>query len=1015
MNVLILNAQGLSPSKLSLLPPLFDTFDIICVQETWFMDFDTMCSSPFFFLSSPLPPPPRTGHRPHGLALFVSPLLRPSILSSRTSPLALSIFFSAFCLHFPYLPPSLTPDNLAPLLRPPLPLSIIAGDFNVRLPASSSPSPGGRGAALLSASLRHSLALLPPVPPPPSPSLFHVLSPPSIPCSWSLIPCPVPSDHSDAIHLLLPPAPPPVPSSPRLYLKGLSDPSASSLLSLAFDALVPCLSPLFDQASLRFFALPPLSSAQRVCQLETLSVSLAEATFSVGLSVLGSYLPSSVRSSRDPLPRRALRRPDPSTAIRLYKRSLRSKAVPIISRDPLLSPLADATLFTETLYAQPNPLLRWIPPEVPLSEGSLSLADLFAPLDVWNAIRRYPTHKAPGPDCLPPALIRALAGPRPSPDVSPSSFLLLLSSLFRYCALNGATPPSWNTALVTPIPKKGLASSTIDNCRPISLTPLFRRIFESILLRHIRTSPECPSLRFFSRCQAGFRSGFSTLSHAALLSESLARGQSSATVFLDIAKAYDTVPVPLVLSRLLRRHADRSIVSLCRSLFTGCSMIRIVNHELSPPIPLERGLLQGSVLAPWLFNIFIDPLAHLLDSTLSPLASPSPPALFFADDIALCPSSPATSLQRGLDLCHTWASTNGLTFSVRKSAFVSDAPCPPPSLAGSPLPALPTYDYLGLPWTPRGFDLLSYIDSRCSSALGHLRALNVDGRFWPPLVRLLIYKVFVRSTLDYALPLLHFIDPDPISPSFLHLANVQRAACDWILGLPASHANRQAISEALLGLPPINDRARVLASSFALSLDLSPRILSANNPLCSPFFTDPPPPSPFSSISFSHKIPYAIYFLLLRRDRSISKNSPTEQALALHRLSYEMIANDHTEECRADPPTSRRRLLLDATRLRAGADAVLRAPPKQVTRFIRWRLWLYRFPATARCKCDSSFSSKHVACFLRNDPSFAYFYIGLVGVVDDTTDLISYLLNVCDFSEATRALDLLSVSLPPLR
>jgi hypothetical protein len=104
---------------------------------------------------------------------------------------------------------------------------------------------------------------------------------------------------------------------------------------------------------------------------------------------------------------------------------------------------------------------------------------------------------------------------------------------------------------------------------------------------------------------------------------------------------------------------DRWNASLISSLFVSCSSSVVVNGHLSPPIHRERGLFQGSLLSPWLFNVFIDDLA----ASINCQSALPPYALLFADDIQLQARS-YPHAQNMLDIVSHWLDSNGMKVNI---------------------------------------------------------------------------------------------------------------------------------------------------------------------------------------------------------------------------------------------------------------------------------------------------------------------------------------------------------------
>src|SRR5204862_5512619 len=86
-----------------------------------------------------------------------------------------------------------------------------------------------------------------------------------------------------------------------------------------------------------------------------------------------------------------------------------------------------------------------------------------------------------------------------------------------------------------------------NSVRPLSILPMFRRIFEGIILPFFTTESPYSKLH---PCQAGFRRGYSTLTHAAICHHSLSTNFVPYAIFLDFKAAYDITTLHQVMTSL---------------------------------------------------------------------------------------------------------------------------------------------------------------------------------------------------------------------------------------------------------------------------------------------------------------------------------------------------------------------------------------------------------------------------------------------------------------------------------
>jgi hypothetical protein len=125
-----------------------------------------------------------------------------------------------------------------------------------------------------------------------------------------------------------------------------------------------------------------------------------------------------------------------------------------------------------------------------------------------------------------------------------------LTHIYNLSLSSGIFPTIWKTALVTPIYKNGDKSKPC-NFRPISLLTFFSKLLEKLVNKRIVSYLESNNL--VPDRQYGFRRGRSTEDAVKLVSNivssALDQGRCCVGVFLDLAKAFDTVSIPILVKK----------------------------------------------------------------------------------------------------------------------------------------------------------------------------------------------------------------------------------------------------------------------------------------------------------------------------------------------------------------------------------------------------------------------------------------------------------------------------------
>ncbi|GFS74203.1 RNA-directed DNA polymerase from mobile element jockey [Trichonephila clavipes] len=167
---------------------------------------------------------------------------------------------------------------------------------------------------------------------------------------------------------------------------------------------------------------------------------------------------------------------------------------------------------------------------------------------------------------------------------------------------------SWKTAVVIPILKPGKNSALAESYRPISLLPVLNKLAEKVILARHNDHLERENILIPE--QHGFRPRLST-SHQLLrvvefIKEGNNKDECTAAVFLDIQKVFDRVWHTGLLFKLITYKIPPPLIYLINSYISDHSFTVKINRTFSQLKKINAGVAQGSLLAPTLFNLYVN-------------------------------------------------------------------------------------------------------------------------------------------------------------------------------------------------------------------------------------------------------------------------------------------------------------------------------------------------------------------------------------------------------------------------
>lgn len=269
--------------------------------------------------------------------------------------------------------------------------------------------------------------------------------------------------------------------------------------------------------------------------------------------------------------------------------------------------------------------IRCKPPEIPVDIRETQINKLFPDyqLFTWEereipeeeippitmeelvkASQNLAPNKAPGPDFIPPKIIKEAV------MMIPETFRSIFNTLIK----KGTFPKIWKEARVVLLEKPVKNRGDPPSFRPICLINSIGKLFEGIINERLRQ--EIEEKHLLNDQQYGFRKGRSTIHAIRKITETVKKELEKRgdcrnrkiclLVTLDVKNAFNTANWRKIIKAMEDKNISRYLISIIQSYLHE----RMITKEAFPK-QMSAGVPQGSKVGPTLWNIMYDSVLNL--------------------------------------------------------------------------------------------------------------------------------------------------------------------------------------------------------------------------------------------------------------------------------------------------------------------------------------------------------------------------------------------------------------------
>ena len=225
---------------------------------------------------------------------------------------------------------------------------------------------------------------------------------------------------------------------------------------------------------------------------------------------------------------------------------------------------------------------------------------------------------------------------------------------------------------------------------------------------------------------------------------------------MDLSKAFDCLPHNLLIAKLNAYGLDSSACDLLASYLTDRRQRVKIGSTRSEWVELKKGVPQGSILGPLLFNVFMNDMFYFIEKCV---------LYNYADDNSLGSFAPKVDdvidcLKHDSKIAIQWFLENGMQAHPEKFYFMLLSPhnIGPTSITLSEnvtIESEPFVKALGV-IIDKNLNFTEQVSVSCKKAARQLNALARISSFLDVESRKIIFNSFIRSNFNYCPLVWHF-------------------------------------------------------------------------------------------------------------------------------------------------------------------------------------------------------------------------------------------------------------------